>query len=544
MQEPNTFSDELRRYMALLLQWAWLLVLAGLLAGGAAYLTSARMTPLYRASALVLINEAPSTKLDYTAVITSERLAQTYAEVMTTRPVLEGVVERLGMQLSVGYLQGAVQVTPVRDTQLIRVEVEDTNPALAAMIANALVAEFAEQNLADQASRFAASKQNLETRLSQLEEQMENTAAALDALDLQGADSAEVDRLEATLARYQASYASILQSYESVRLAEAQSISTVLQKEPAVAPSWPVSPNVMRNTLLAAAVGLMMAAGLVLLLEAMDDTIRDPAEAERHLGLPVLGLIAGHKDNRPVTAAQPRSQVAEAFRALRTNLQFTRVEAQLRTLLVTSPSPKDGKSTVAANLAVVLAQGGQRVALLDADLRRPYLHNQFGLLNQDGMSSLFLGPQKLADEPYDLDEKLQLTETPGLRVLTSGRLPPNPAELLGSEKMLRIIGQALEISDMVLIDSPPVLAVTDAAVLAPHVDGVVLVVKPGETKLAACRQAVEQLRRVGANLLGVVFNDVDVKRLHYYHPYKDYYASYGTKGRASRSRAGEEITPG
>jgi polysaccharide biosynthesis transport protein len=225
-------------------------------------------------------------------------------------------------------------------------------------------------------------------------------------------------------------------------------------------------------------------------------------------------------EGKPVAMAQPRSQVAEAFRSLRTNIQFASVDHPLHTLLVTSPTPAEGKSTVAVNLGVVLAQGGKRVALIDADLRRPRVHKLLGLSNKNGISDLFVHAQ------VTLDDALQSTVAPDLFALTSGDLPPNPAELLGSEKMVEIIRLVSSQVETVIIDSPPVIAVTDSSVLAPRVDGVLLVLKPGVTHLGAARQTVDQLQRLGANLLGVVLNEVDLRRSGYYYShYKGYYHS-------------------
>jgi succinoglycan biosynthesis transport protein ExoP len=234
----------------------------------------------------------------------------------------------------------------------------------------------------------------------------------------------------------------------------------------------------------------------------------------------VLGIVARitGTDEQPITASEPRAPVAEAFRALRTNLQFASVGHPVHTLLVTSPSPRDGKSTVAVNLGVVVAQSERKVVILDSDLRRPRIHKLLRLSNRRGISELFVSPQ------IHLDGALQKTETNNLYALTSGSLPPNPSELLGSERMMEIIKQINEQSDLLILDTPPVLAVTDAVVLASHVDAVLLVVKPGVTRMEAAKQSVEQLRRVGANLIGIVLNDVEFKRSSYY--YRGYYYAY------------------
>jgi capsular exopolysaccharide synthesis family protein len=170
---------------------------------------------------------------------------------------------------------------------------------------------------------------------------------------------------------------------------------------------------------------------------------------------------------------------------------------------------------------VSLAQSGRKVTVMDADLRRPQVHKKFGLANRTGISAFFVQPH------LRLNGAIQETEIANLSAFTSGSLPPNPAELLGSERMFDILRQVREQSDIIVIDSPPVMAVTDAAVLAPRVDGVLLVVKPGTTKLAACKQAVEQLQRVGANILGVILNDIEINRSGYkYAYYKGYYYTY------------------
>lgn len=539
MMDTTTFSDDLRRYFFLLWRWAWLLLLATFLAASAAYIFSKRTTPVYQASTLLMVSEAPSTKaLDMSSLQASERLASTYAQTMTTRSVLQGIINRLGLQVDVKDLKEAIDVQPVRDTQLLQVTVEDTSPVQAAQIANTLVEEFILQIKAEQASRYAESKQSLEQQLNQLDEQIQSTTDDLNALSPGAAQQAERDRLQANLAQYRQTYATLLQSYEQVRLAEAQSTASVIQKEPAVPPEIPVRPRVLRNTALAAVVGLMLAVGLVFLIEALDDTIKDPDEITRQLGVPILGLIAHHDqaNGHLITSAQPRAPVSEAFRSVRTNLQYSSVDRPLRTLLVTSPTPGDGKTIVAANLAVVMAQSDRNVVLMDADLRRPKVHRFLDVENRAGVSGLFIRPRPAVEGKLHLNGSLQSTPVPNLQVMTSGSLPPNPAELLGSEKMNAILEGVLERADVVVMDSPPLLAVTDAAVLATRVDGVLLVVKPGMTKMDACRQAVEQLRRVGANLLGIVLNDVELKnsRINYYY-YKGYYTSYayGQHGKPS-----------
>ncbi len=520
--DNSSFSDDLRRYIGLLWHWAWLLVLVTVLAAGAAYLISQRLTPVYEASTTLLINEAQSNQTtDYTAILTSERLARTYAAMMTKKPVLEAVMAELGLTMDLKDLEEAVSVQPVRDTQLIDVTAEDPDPQRAANIANAIYRIFQSQNQALQASRFATSKESLGAQLEEVNAQINRAEASLAALP--EGEQVERDRLETSLAQYRQTYAGLLTSYEEVRVAEAQATSNVVQVEPARPPAEPVRPRVAVNTLLAGMVGFMLAVAGIFLVEAMDNTLRTPDDVTRLLGLPVLGVIADHpvEDGHLVALDTPRSPVAEAFRSLRTNLQFASVDRPLVKLLVTSPGPGEGKSTVAANLAAVLAQSGRRVTLLDADMRRPRVHRLYGLPNRKGLSGLFVGSRIL------LDGALQTTPTENLTAITTGELPPNPSELLGSEKMNEIIAKVMEISDVLVIDSPPVMLVTDSAVLSQRVDGVLLVLRQGETNLEFARQSVEALRRVGANLLGVVLNGVPVRSSRYgYYRYQGYAAGY------------------
>jgi len=211
---------------------------------------------------------------------------------------------------------------------------------------------------------------------------------------------------------------------------------------------------------------------------------------------------AAMSDSRTlVTLADPQSAAAEAYRTLRINLQFTVLDKELRSLLVTSPGPGEGKTTTLANLAVTMAQVDRRVIVVDCDLRRPQMHQLFGLENGRGLTSMMLEDEFLANPP------LQPTQVAGLSILTSGPLPPRPADLLGSKRMGQIIGALCDQSDIVLFDAPPVMSATDAAVLATRVDGVLLVISAGETRREHAISALERLQKINANVLGSVLNN-------------------------------------
>ena len=257
--------------------------------------------------------------------------------------------------------------------------------------------------------------------------------------------------------------------------------------------------------------------------EALDDTIKSPNEVQRMFGLPVLGVIARNAipEAYLITDYQPRSPVSEAYRMLRTNIQFANIDKPVKTLLITSAEPQEGKTTIAANLAVVNAQNGSDVTLMDCDLRRPTVHKRFKLTNQKGFSTMFISTLD------SMDQIRQVTSIPHLSVLTSGPLPPNPSELIGSRRMTEILKRIGTRGDFIIIDSPPTLAVTDASILAPVVDGILLVITPGETRRTAVRQMIEQLSRVGGTILGVVFNNFNEHRSYYSYRSNKYYARYG-----------------
>ncbi|MBN1657136.1 MAG: CpsD/CapB family tyrosine-protein kinase [Anaerolineae bacterium] len=211
-------------------------------------------------------------------------------------------------------------------------------------------------------------------------------------------------------------------------------------------------------------------------------------------------------ENTPnlISITQPRSAISEAYRTLRTNLDFASLDEELRTIAVTSAGVGEGKSTTLANLAVVSAQAGRKVILVDADLRRPTLHQLFGLSNELGLTTMILDESALADPP------LQDTGVAGLSLLTSGPLPPNPAEMIASRRMAEVIAALSEHADQLFFDTPPVVAVTDAAVLATKVDGVLLVISAGKTRREGARTAIQRLEQINARLVGTVLTNVEM----------------------------------
>ena len=340
-------------------------------------------------------------------------------------------------------------------------------------------------------------------------------------------DNSQLNQMQSTLALYQQIYSNLLNSYESIRLARLQNTPNVVQVELAAPNYRPIRPQPLNNIGLGGAVGLMLAAGIIFLIEYLDDTIKTPGDIAQLFDLPVIGYIAEmSQDLNGIGSVyvneEPRSPVTEAFRSLRTNIEFAGVDQPLRTIMVASANPAEGKTTVAVNLAMVFAQSGKDVVVVDADMRRPKVHRFLGISNRAGLSDVFLNSRTIQaiERPWK-DTKLS--------VITSGSLPPNPSELLASDKMFRFIENLKQEKDISIIDSPP-FVVSDASVLASKVDGVILVVQPGKTHADSIRACVEQMSRVEARLLGIVFNRIPRNRGYYYGGYQHYSQYYVYKG--------------
>jgi len=305
--------------------------------------------------------------------------------------------------------------------------------------------------------------------------------------------------------------------------------------ERAEAPRAPILPRRAWNYQVALVIGLGLGAALAILIGRIDDTVKTPDDVTQLLGLPFLGMVpsqsseAGEGETlRPATLREPQSAVAEAYRVVRTNLIFSSNPRRGRVVVVSSSSPGEGKTTTLANLAVSLAQNGARVLAIDADLRRPTLHSHFGLEAGEGLAEMLASPTPI-DPPF------RDTEVAGLRLLLSGAIPTNPADLLGSEVLRRLIESERARHDFVLIDAPPILAMADAPVLSTLADGLLMVVWSEHCTRPALKRALEQVRAVGGSLTGVVLNKVDLKRNAYYYGqyYGEYYRRYYAEGEAA-----------
>lgn len=322
-------------------------------------------------------------------------------------------------------------------------------------------------------------------------------------------------------------YELVLKRLKDIDLSGINTANNVYKLDAALVPRAPIKPRVPSQIALGAILGLLGGLALAFFLEYQDSTIATQEEVERILGLGMLGLLPTIKAGPNADTAtrdvfvqtSPKSSAAECSRIIRTNLNFLSTEKPLKRILVTSAGPQEGKTTSLVSVAITMAQAGQRVLLVDTDLRRPRLHRSFKLSNDAGLTTLIAEGGKAAD-------LVQQTEVPNLFVLTSGPVPPNPAELLHTDRFKEILGELGQRYERVLLDSPPVGAVSDALVLSGVVDGVVLVIKAFQSDRGLCRQTLRALRDVKANVLGCVLNNVDLDKKQYGY-YQGYYYGYG-----------------
>ncbi len=533
---------ELRQYFNTLRKWWWLILLATVVATAASFLATRSQPPVFSSKTTLMIGstlENPNpTGND---VWLGQQLAQTYAEIAKRDVVRQATMQNLGLSWLPEYV-----VSLVPNTQLLEIRVIDTSPeraqAIASELANQLIArspaatdpdrqdrrEFVSRQLRELEVNIDATK----ARIDELQQQMAGMFSARQIADTQ----TQIQALEQKLNSYQANYAQLLTFVQG-------GANTINVVEPASLSMTPIGPNKGMTILLAAAIGLLLALGAAFLLDYLDDTLKTPDDIRAAMNLSTLGAITRIDVENPgdvlVTATMPKSPTAEAYRILRTNIQFSSLDHPPRTMLVTSTNPSEGKSTTLANLAVVMAQQGQRVVVVDTDLRRPTMHRVFQIPNNVGLTNVLL------QEHPSIEDYLQPSQVENLEVMTTGPLPPNPAELLSSARFKAVLDHLATLADVVLLDSPPALAVTDATILARLVDGVILVVDAGMTRRQWAASAKEALDKAGVHILGVALNRLRPQGgAYYYYYYRRYYAYGDAEASERRKRAGKKQSPG
>jgi len=516
---------ELKVYLRPVLKWWWLLALATLLAVSASYIVARRQPPVYQSRTTLVAGSAIfASNPNSGELFLNQQLASFYAELASRDPVRNATREALELSFLPPYT-----ARPLPNSQFIEIVVTDTDPLRAQVVARELADQLIKQTPAnddDNQERQAFIErqlQTLEARITEIQTELiakQNELATLTSAREISETENEIATLERNLSDYRSDYSSLLDN--STRGA----VNTLSILEAANPPRQPVGPSSITMVILSAAVAFSIAAAAAYILEYLDDTLKLPEDITRLIDLPIIGYISDVEKEEYLGAyvtKHPRSAVAEAFRALRTDLEYSSVDKPIETILITSPDMAAGKTSIAINLAVVLAQSGKRVVLIDGDLRKPSVHRSLGLSNHRGLADIFRGN-------LDIHHVVTNWKDGNLSVLTSGGQPPNPTELLGSKKMDQILADLKEQADVLVIDGPPFL-VTDATILSTKVDGVVLVCRYGHTRRNVALNTVKQLHRVDARVLGVVLNRIPRAREElfgiYNYYYREYYAQEG-----------------
>jgi non-specific protein-tyrosine kinase len=444
----------------------------------------------------------------------ADRLMNTYVKLATSGPVVSELVDKLGI-----ILPPTIKVVTVPNTELIQISVESTSPVLAQEAANTLGDILVAQSKELYSGGGKSLHEILEGQLAQAEAELKQARLDYETLTVKQPDNLEeIAAASKTLELREKTYANLLEEHEQALLRDARRANTISVVEQATTPLSPSRPNKMINISLGLIMGLCGGIGLVFLMENWNKRLYTSEQIESVTGMTILSKIPKVENKSIILSFDSQKSanvpLREAFCRLRTNILSQGLSssggAPLHTFMVTSAEPGEGKSIVSVNLAMVMAQSGQTVILVDADLRLPSLHKYLQLPNSYGLSSIL-------SRGAHLREVVQASPIPGLSVITSGPLPPNPADLLGSPGMKSLIDELSEQYDLALIDTPAYLPVTDAAVLAPLAGGVVLVVQRIAIHENALREVCRHLEDINIQPVGIVVNQAEASGSYYYH---------------------------
>lgn len=617
-QRPET---NLKDYLKILIRRRWVLFTFFIVLVATVALVTYRQTPIYQASTTLLIEpEAPSIVPLQEAVALGESNQYAYRDyyetqykVIKSRAVAGNILAEAAPEVKKYFqkypdpkaaLQNLITVKPVPNSRLVVISAEHPDPQVAADLANAAAAVYANGNLARRIEASDEAGRWLTKRLGELKDKLAAAEKALQSyreqhglvnlpsiseespiigeLQVKKADleteysqlvkrykarhprmveiQSQISKLEEKIAaegqkvlqvnKVAISYRSLESDVESSRrmydillkrfkettLTGTLQENNILVVDAAETPLNPVRPQKALNIFLAVVFGLVMGCGLAFFLDYLDNTIKNEDDLKRYLNLPFLGYVLRIKSDpkggfKPelLTHQSPKLPICESFRSVRTNIVFSSA-GQMRVLMLTSSVPEEGKSLVTTNLAITMAQDGKRVLLIDADMRKSCLHSIFNLDNRIGLSNYLVGQARI-------EQIVCPTEIPSLFLLPAGPHPPNPSELIGSGKMQELLQNLKGSFDLIMIDSPPLISVTDAAIISRLVDGTVLVVESGRVGRDILRRGVQLLESVRAKIIGLILNKVDLRRDdYYYYQYYSYYYGYGDVGDAKGQR--------
>lgn len=498
---------DLRRQIGVLRSWAALIIIGTVVTALIAFAIGSVVPKVYETDTRLLVGQAlESSTPNIDQFATAQSLAATYGELASSRRVLEPVLAKLGLAETLEAFRERITVITQERQPFIDIVATGATPEEAKSIVDGIAAELVAISKAvveEPTDVSAFNKEDLDLIRAQIVETRGDLEELVAIAAPTAAQQDRIDVLQTRLLSLRSAYAALLQATpdpQSNRLTVIDVGSLAMR---------PTSPGPIFTLVLGAMLGLLVMIAAAFVWETIDDRVRSADDIERVTGLGVIGSVLkmpGERGRgeiyRLATLLYPRSPAAEAFRALRTNLDFAALDQPHRTIVVTSAAAHEGKTVVAANLAIAYAQGGKRVILVDADLRLPGVQLIFGLDNALGLTDV------ARSDEASLDQVLRATEVPGLHILTAGTIPPNPAELLGSQRIKSIIASLLDRADVIVIDTAPVGVVTDAAILAADADATVLVVRESFASERIVRRGREALAAVNAHVVGVVLNFV------------------------------------
>lgn len=488
-------------YLRVVARRKWVILLSVAVVTGVAFGLALAQSPIYQSEARVLLQPRTAESLFDTGgglvVSDRNRAVQTEIDIIQSQAVRSLVVKALGFAPSL-----SVQPVPQRD--VLRLVVTNADPDIAASSANVYAAQYIKFKRTQAVDDLLAAGAQIQAKIDELQSQIAVAPAGESRATLvgqQGLFRQKLDQLQVDAA-LKTGGSQLLQSAEPDRA--------------------PVAPRPVRRGLQGLVGGLVLGIGAALLLDRLDDGIHDKDDLAELTGLPVLALVPvvgdwKEKGLATLVALNPRGAHTEAYRSLRTAVHYLDLDRPLRSLQVTSPGSGEGKSTTAANLAVAIASAGQNVVLVDCDLRRPRIHSYFGLAAQPGFTEVVVGDVDLAEAVH------RIHGVENIGVVTSGERPPNPSELLSSTLAAKVLFDLRADDAVVIIDSPPVLPVTDARVLAGMVDATLLVVNRRSTSRGDVTRAIELLEQVDVRLVGTVLNEALPE------PGYGYYYGYGAQ---------------
>lgn len=535
----------LEQFWSILIKQWKLILICFLLVGLGAFIGSKLMKPLYQSSVLVQVSirSSNNNQANYNDLLASDQLVQTESTLAESNVVLTEVASHYP-DLTASELAGEVSSSPKTNTQLFEIDVVDPSPARAANLANDIAATLIKQQLQTTQQDNAQARQQIQQNLDLTSQQINDTTAKITALQGKGGNQGQIALLQAQLTGLQQHYSTWQATLAQLELTQAQNGNPLRVAQPAQPANSPIRPDIRLNTGGGLLVGLLLGILLALAYERFDTRVRTPDELSHLLAWPVLSTVWRVQSSNQKDMINPagHDSNAEAYRILRTNIGFSSLDKPLRSLVVTSAQPRDGKSTIAANLAIFMARAGKNTLLIDADLHRPTLHTLFHLApDKLGLSNAIMAfsmpgvpttpsyhqffQNTLASKPslqpqsgpittnLSLEPFVHAVGIPNLWVMPSGPLPPNPSELFESKVMQRFLTVIANCGiEMVIFDTPPLLGLSDASILAAKADGALVVVDTTRARKDRLKQVKAALSQTGVHVLGCVANKLQHKR--------------------------------